>query len=205
MSTLRNRLFSLVSFVSSVLLSALALPVAVAQSRTGPTLVRHDFAQSAQGWRISGDTSADEPIFTASGGHPGGYITGVDEALGETWYFRAPASVLQQLPAAVNGTLGYSLKQSGSIISLVDDDVVIAGAAGRLSYRFRTAPGTDWTDFSVRLSESEGWTWNWNRRATQAQIESVLAAPMLLEIRGEYVTGPDEGSLDNFVLSGALR
>jgi hypothetical protein len=186
-------------------LSALALHVAEAQSRTGSTLVRHEFTESAQGWTISGDTETAEPIFSASGGHPGGCITGVDEALGETWYFRAPAAVLQQLPAAVNGTLSYSLKQSGDIISLVDDDVVIVGAAGRLSYRFRTAPGTDWTDFSVRLSESEGWTWNWNSRATQAQIDSVLAAPTRLEIRGEYVTGPDEGSLDNFVLRAVRR
>ena len=82
---------------------------------------------------------------------------------------------------------------------------MITGPAGRLSYRFPTPPGTDWTDFSVRLSESAGWTWNWNRRATQAQIESVLAAPTRLEIRGEYVTGADEGSLDNFVLTAAPR
>ena len=188
-----------------MVLSALGLCSAVAQSRAGPALVRHDFTESAQGWRVGGDTGPVEPVFSASGGHPGGSITGVDEALGETWYFRAPASVLQQLPAAVNGTLSYRLKQSGDIISLVDDDVVIVGAAGRLSYRFRTSPGTDWTDFSVRLSESEGWTWNWNRRATQAQIESVLAAPARLEIRGEYVTGPDEGSLANFVLTAAPR
>ena len=186
-------------------LSALALHVADAQSRTGSTLVRHEFTESAQGWTISGDTETAEPIFSASGGHPGGCITGVDEALGETWYFHAPAAVLRRLPEAVNGALSYSLKQSGTIISLIDDDVVMVGAAGRLSYRFRTAPGTDWTDFSVRLSESEGWTWNWNRRATQAQIDSVLAAPTRLEIRGEYVTGPDEGSLDNFLLTAEPR
>ena len=154
----------------------LSFEVAGAQTRTGPTLVSHDFTESAQGWRISGDSVTAPPIFTATGGHPGGCITGVDEALGETWYFHAPTAVLRQLPAAVDGTISFSLKQSGSQVSLIDDDVVIIGPAGRLSYRFPTAPGTDWTDFSVRLSESEGWTWNWNARATQAQIESVLAA-----------------------------
>ena len=124
-----------------------------------------------------------------------------DEALGETWYFLAPRTVLDRLPDAVNGTLSYSLKQSGSIISLFDDDVVIVGPAGRLSYRFPIAPGTDWTDFSVRLSASAGWTWNWNAPATQAQIESVLKAPALLQIRGEYVTGEDMGWLDSFRLA----
>ena len=175
---------------------------AIAQTRLGPVLVSHDFTESAQGWQVAGDTGTSDPIFTSTGGHPGGCVTGVDEALGETWYFRAPTTVVRQLPAAVNGTISFSLKQSGSQVSLIDDDVVIVGPAGRLSYRFQTGPGTDWTDFSVRLSESEGWTWNWNRRATQAQIDSVLAAPTRLDIRGEYVTGPDEGSLDNFVLRG---
>jgi hypothetical protein len=96
------------------------------------------------------------PFFSISGGHPGGCITGVDEALGETWYFHAPITVLQRLPAAINGTISFSLKQSGTVASLIDDDVVLVGPAGRLSYRFRTPPGTDWTDFSVRLSENEG-------------------------------------------------
>jgi len=183
------------------LIAAAGLP-AITQRGLGTTLLRHDFTDSAQGWHIAGDSGDVDPIFTANGGHPGGCVTGVDEALGETWYFRAPMTVLRQLPAAVNGTISFSLKQSGSQASLNDDDVVIVGPAGRLSYRFQTAPGTDWTDFSVRLSESAGWTWNWNRRATQMQIDSVLAAPTRLDIRGEYVTGPDEGSLDNFVLTG---
>jgi hypothetical protein len=167
-----------------------------------PVLVSHDFTQSAQGWQVARDTGTVDAMFTANGGHPGGCITGTDEQIGETWYFRAPTSVLRQLPAAMNGTISFSLKQSGSQVSRLDDDVVIVGPTGRLSYRFQTAPGTDWTDFSVRLSEDAGWTWNWNRRATQAQIDSVLAAATLLDIRGEFVTGQDEGSLDNFVLKG---
>jgi laminin B (domain IV) len=170
-----------------------------------PVLVSHDFNQSAQGWQVARDTGTVVATFTASGGYPGGCITGTDEAIGETWYFRAPESVLKQLPAAVSGTISFSLKQSESQAGIIGDDVVILGPAGRLSYRFPTSPGTDWTGFSVRLSDSEGWTWNWNRRATQAQINSVLAAPTNLDIRGEYVTGEDEGSLDNFVLKGPAR
>jgi hypothetical protein len=177
----------------------------IAQTQAGPVLVKHDFTESAEGWQVAGDAGTGDPIFSASGGHPGGSIAGTDEALGETWYFRAPASVLRQLPSAVNGTISFSLKQSGEQVSRLEDDVVIVGAAGRLSYRFTTAPGTEWTDCFVRLSEDDGWTFNWNKRATQAQIESVLAAPTGLDIRGEYVTGDDEGSLDNFVLRGPPR
>jgi alkaline phosphatase D len=185
--------------------TALMLDFAAAQTRVGPILVSHDFTGSAQGWSINGDTQAAAPTFRASGGHPGGCITGVDEALGETWYFRAPITVLEQLPAAVNGTISFSFKQSGTAMSLIDDDIVIVGPAGRLTYRFATGPGTDWRDYTVRLSASEGWTWNWNARATQAQLESVLSAPTRLEIRGEFVTGDDDGSLDNFVLTAAPR
>jgi laminin B (domain IV) len=181
-------------------LTVLACHSAGAQGRT---LIRHDFTDSEQGWIVNGDTRPAEAIFSPTGGHPGGCITGTDEALGETWYFLAPMSVLQQLPKAANGTISYSIRQSGPIISLFDDDVVIVGPAGRLSYRFPTAPGTDWTDFSVKLSATAGWTWNWNRRATQAQIEQVLGAPTLLQIRGEYVTGDDMASMDNFVLTAA--
>jgi len=193
-----SRVFSSVAWVLSI--------AALACHSTGQrTLIRHDFTDSEQGWIVSGDTRPADAIFSRTGGHPGGRITGVDEALGETWYFLAPATVLQQLPKAVNGAISYSLKQSGPIISLFDDDVVILGPAGRLSYRFPNAPGTDWTDFRVQLSAAAGWTWNWNRRATQAQIEQVLAAPTLLEIRGEYVTGDDTGSMDNFAIAAAGR
>ena len=187
------------AMVLAFFLTALACHSTAAQA--GRTLIRHDFTDSPQGWIVRGDTRPTDAIFSRTGGHPGGCITGEDEALGETWYFLAPTTVLQQLPKAINGTLSYSLKQSGPIISLFDDDVVIVGPAGRLSYRFPTAPGTDWTDFSVKLSATTGWTWNWNQRATQAQIEQVLAAPTLLQIRGEYVTGDDMGSMDNFALT----
>jgi hypothetical protein len=186
----------------AVLVIAMAGCSTDAQRPDGSVLVRHDFTESAEGWQVAGDAGTVAPIFSASGGHPDGCISGTDEALGETWYFRAPASVLRQLPAAMNGAMSFSLRQSESQVSRLDDDVVIIGPAGRLSYRFQTQPGTQWTDFSVQLLEAEGWTWNWNRRATQAQIDSVLAAPTGLDIRGEYVTGQDEGSLDNFVLRG---
>ena len=164
------------------------------------TLAQFDFTTSAQGWGISGDTGAVDPVFHPSGGDPGGHISHVDEAVGETWYFRAPDSVLRQLAAAENGTLSYSLKQSSNDTGFLDDDVIIAGPAGRLSFRFGKTPGTTWTPCTVKLTAAAGWRFNWNARATQDQIHRVLANPTSLEIRGEYYTGPDEGALDSVVL-----
>jgi hypothetical protein len=164
------------------------------------TLVAHDFESSRHGWLVSGDTGQSGPQLHAAGGHPGGYISHVDEALGETWYFRAPDSVLRALSTAEHGTLSYWLKQSADEPGVVDDDVIIVGPAGRLSFRFATPPGTGWTPFTVKFTAAAGWRWNWSAPASQEQIRSVLANPTSLEIRGEYHTGPDEGALDNVVL-----
>ena len=171
-----------------------------AGASTDRTLVAHDFSTSAEGWLIAADTGVVAPAFHPDGGNPGGYISNEDEAVGETWYFRAPAQVLAQLALAERGILSYSLRQSSTDAGFADDDVVISGPAGRLSYRFGTAPGTDWTEFSVELSAASGWRWNWSQPATAEQIRSVLARPTSLEIRGEYRTGEDVGGLDSVAL-----
>ena len=150
---------------------------------------------------MAGDTGPATPVLQSTGGRSGAYISNVDEAAGETWYFQAPATVLSQLAHAEGGRLEYSLKQSSAAAeAFPDDDVVIVGPAGRLSYRFDNAPGTAWTDFSVQLSASANWRWNWNARATEEQIRSVLSRALRFEIRGEYVTGDDTGGMDTFVL-----
>lgn len=164
------------------------------------TLVAHGFEGTTHGWLVSGDTGAVDPSLHASGGHPGGYLSHADEALGETWYFQAPDSVLRALSAAEHGSLSYDLKQSADPVGNFEDDVVIVGPAGRLSYRFRESPGTDWTTFTVSLTAASGWRWNWNAAASQEQMHRVLANATSLEIRGEYHTGPDEGALDTVVL-----
>jgi len=163
--------------------------------------VEYDFEASTEGWTVSGDTGTFEPQHHSSGGDPGGYISHTDEALGETWYFRAPDSLLTALAKAEHGTLSYRLKQSADVPGFVDDDIIIVGRAGRLSFRFPTTPGTSWTPFSAKLTAGPGWRFNWNMPASQEQIRSVLADPISLEIRGEYYTGPDEGALDTVVLT----
>lgn len=173
------------------------LPLAAA----GQVLVRHDFSSTTHGWTIAGDTGDTEPEPRDSGGHPGGFIANVDNPVGETWYFKAPEAVLAALGAAANGTLRFALKQSSPVPGFPDDDVVIIGRAGRLSYRFPTGPGTEWTEFVVRLSADAGWRWNWTAPATVEQMQAVLTDPLRLEIRGEYQTGPDEGGLDTFILT----
>lgn len=168
----------------------------------GATLIAHHFDRSAEGWRIAADTIDVDATHHVEGGDPGGYLSGTDEAAGEIWYFVAPPSVLAQLPRAEGGALRFRLRQSETTAGYVDDDVVIQGPAGRLSYRFPSAPDAEWTEFSVPLSASAGWRWNWNAAATEEQMRSVLREPTRLHIRGEYVPGPDEAGLDEVVLTG---
>lgn len=168
---------------------------------TGGELVVCDFSSSPEGWQVAGDTGPGKLAFHASGGRSGGYISYTDDAVGETWYFQAPAGVLKNLAAAEGGRLEYRLKVDIADGAFPDDDVVIVGPAGRLSYRFDHSPGTDWTDFSVALAASANWRWNWNARATQEQIHAVLSQPLRLEIRGEFRTGDDTGGMDDFVLT----
>jgi hypothetical protein len=184
-----------------LILTLAAGSVACGRHQAAGVLVAHEFSTSAEGWQIAGDTGPTGPIFHPTGGRSGGYISNTDEAVGETWYFDAPASVLTRLAAAEGGRLEYSLKQDTADAGFPDDDVVIVGEAGRLSFRFDYAPGADWTDFSVPLSAAANWRWNWNARATEEQIRSVLSRPSRLEIRGEYRTGDDAGAMDRFVLT----
>src|SRR5262245_49851133 len=83
-------------------------------TRAARELVVHEFSSSTEGWQVAGDTSPAAPVFHPAGGRSGGYISHTDEALGETWYFQAPPSVLSQLAAAAGGRLEYSLKQDSA-------------------------------------------------------------------------------------------
>jgi Laminin B (Domain IV) len=187
------------------LIAAVALVIGAGASLRSQArvIIAHTFDETTHGWLVSGDSGAVPPQHHLAGGDPGGYVASADEALGETWYFRAPDDVLAKLAAAEGGTLTYSLKQSEPVVGVFEDDVVIVGPAGRLSYRFPYSPGTAWTSFAVRLDAAAGWRWNWNAAATPAQMRSVLANPTSLEIRGEYHTGPDEGALDSVQLSAS--
>src|SRR5262245_26535128 len=115
---------------------ALAATLSSCTRSSAGHLVDHEFSASAEGWQIAGDTGPATPTFVSSGGRSGGYISYTDQAVGETWYFQAPSSVLAQLAAAEGGRIEFTLKQDPAEAGFPDDDIVIVGPAGRLSYRF---------------------------------------------------------------------
>lgn len=68
-------------------------------------------------------------------------------------------------------------------------------------YEATTLPGTTFAPFSIPLTET-GWRSSTFLGAaiSQANFKTILSNPTSLEIRGEYVSGPDAASLDNVLL-----
>lgn len=162
-----------------------------------------DFSSDAEGWLLYGDSVTSAPTYVATGGNPGGYINGTDKVLGGVWYFLAPAKFLGDNSTSYGQTLSFDLRMRGSGPLFADSDVILAGGGLSLHYDFASVPADlTWTPYSVVLSEAAGWKVGSlsGPAATNAQMHSVLASVTSLKIRGEFITGPDNGDLDNVVL-----
>ena len=81
-------------FVFALLIGSMS-PVSVAGSIATST-----FDTGIDGWGLSGDSTTTAPTFIATGGNPGGYIHGIDQVDGGTWYFVAPSKFLGDDTAA---------------------------------------------------------------------------------------------------------
>lgn len=178
---------------ASVCLGALSGAVASAAIST--------FDTNDEGWRITGDAQGASvlPTHMAAGGNPGGHISATDDVQGGVWYFQAPASFHGNFAAAYGTSLTFDLKQSSLANQFDSVDVYLRG--GGLELRFDTPnnPGTAWTSYSLLFTEAGGWQIG-GVAPTLGQIQQVLANITDLQIRGEYVTGADMGSLDNVVM-----
>lgn len=161
-------------------------------------LVASTFDTDDEDWTVVNDAYA--PVYHAEGGNPGGYISATDKGQGLYWYWRAPAKFYGDFSMAYGRTLTFDLKQS-PVGQANRDDVILTGGGIQLIYNTPYNPGADWTSYSILLHESAGWI---NKAtgsaATQAEIQTALSALSDLQIRGEYTTSRDIGSLDNVVL-----
>ena len=155
------------------------------------------FDVDADGWMISGDSTASVPTFVSDG-----YIHGTDQTTGGVWYWLAPTKFNGDISAYQ--TLSFDLRMRGSGSLFEDSDVILNGAGLSLHYDFATVPvDASWTSYSVALNDTAGWRVGSlsGAFATQAQILSVLGNTSSLRIRGEFITGSDNGDLDNVILA----
>ena len=191
----------LASLVRSVLGLAAVLGGACANAAG---TVQSDFATGAEGWLLSGDATTSVPTFVAAGGNPGGYLNGTDRTVGGVWYWQAPAKFLGDRSLSFNQTLAFDLRMRGSGPLFQDSDVRLEGSGLSLRVDLLPVPqNLAWTTYAVALNESGGWRVGSlsGVAATDAQIQQVLTNVGSLRIRGEFITGPDNGDLDNVVMA----
>ena len=159
------------------------------------------FDTDDEGWTITGDAQGSSVVATyhATGGNPGGYISATDNVQGGVWYFKAPEAFHGNFTAGYNTNLTFDLKQSSLNSQFDSVDVYLRGGGLELTFDTPNNPGTEWTSYSLNLSETGGWLIG-GAAPTQTQMLQVLGNVTDLQIRGEFVTGADIGSLDNVTM-----
>ncbi len=162
------------------------------------------FESNDEGWKVVGDVQNDsaKPDYHNTGGNPGGFLSATDETTGGVWYWSAPQKFLGSKEGALNKKLQYDLKQSDLNNQFEAADIILESKDLTLVYAFPSHPDTIWTSFSVLLSPEAGWKKNSidGQPASRDEIVMVLSELTNLKIRGEFITGPDVGSIDNVCL-----
>jgi hypothetical protein len=173
---------------------------AVALMAAFSTAAQSTFDLDDEGWTITGDAQGGGvlPTWESSGGNPGGYISATDNVQGGTWYFNAPDAFHGDFSSAYGTNLTFDLRQSRITSQFDNVDVYLRGAGMDLTFDTAGNPGTDWTGYSLLLTEAGGWDLG-GLAPTQTEFQQVLADVTDLQIRGEYVSGADVGDLDNVV------
>ena len=166
--------------------------------------VQSTFATDTEGWLLFGDATTSVAAFVAAGGNPGGYAHGTDQTVGGVWYWQAPAKFLGDRSLSFGQPLSFDLRMRGSGPLFPDSDVRLEG--GGLSLHVDLSPlpqNVAWTTYSVALDPTGGWQVGslGGAGATDAQIQQVLTNLSALRIRGEFISGPDNGDLDKVVMA----
>ncbi len=165
-----------------------------------------DFNTDSEGWLVAGDSASASPTYFATGGNPTGFVRGTDLAVGGVWTWDAPAKFLGDKSGSYGFPLTYDLRMRGNGSLFDDSDVTLNGGGLSLHFDQTASVPADvaWTSYSVVLSESAPWRVGSlsGPIATQADVQAVLTNLTRLQIRGEFITGPDNGDLDNVVLNG---
>ena len=158
------------------------------------------FDTDAEGWTISGDATTTTPIFSTTGGNPGGYMYSIDRVSGGVWYFVASPTFVGRAKSGYGKTLSFDLIQLISTDSQFDDDdVILEGNGLKLTFDTPYNPALKWTSYSIKLDETVGWK-KGAVNATKAEIQGVLQNLTNLQIRGEFRNGPDTEGLDNVMI-----
>ena len=162
--------------------------------------LKSTFDRDLEGWTVSVGVA----MYRALGGNPGGFIRTTD-LFGWNAY-HAPASFLGNQSAAYGGVLHLE-QQVLSSDGANQPMVVISDGTTMLQF-FTTPPGLTWTVYDIPLLASGGWeisngTGGHGPAASEAQLQTVLANLLFLNLDADWQTGEDRVDLDNVKLCSA--
>lgn len=131
-------------------------------------------------------------------------LCATDSQQGETWYFDAPLSFVDEIVNGYGKLLSFELKQDSNGSQFDDMDIILVVGNGiLLSYDLVNNPDIDFTSYTVMLTEGAGWVdVDGMFDLTDADLfQQILSDVTRLQIRGEFSTTRDTGCLRNPIIS----
>lgn len=167
------------------------------------------FDTDADGWTFFNSATSLPVNYQSTNGNPGGYISATfssnTSVTVQSWF--APAKFLgNQVAFSLDKDLRFNLQQSqAGTSSNAYGDIRIESGSTAIVYAFPEKPAIapDWTSYSVKLDETQGWLINTTTGvlASRSQIMQVLANITSIEIRGSYATDANYTiGLDNVIV-----
>lgn len=178
-----------------------AKPATSRVAYVGNDQVVSDFNAGGENWSFLNDVKSFK--HSKTDGVTGGYLKAVDSVSGLTMYFAAPDEFEGEKGGFFGGTFSFFMKAEGTgFSSSISRSVVIRGANDTyITWAMEAAPGEDWTRYQAHLDETGGWEFGLGVRATDDQIKAILDDILSIEIRGEFIYGPETVGLDNVKLT----
>lgn len=193
---------------------ASAAAIAIAPSGASAVEISNTFDASAQSWRTFAEADCNAGFtpatHIASGGNPGGMISGADSDPNDfcSWYFISPSLAGNQV-GNYGGTVSFDLLTTTPASAEIQ--IGLVGESGALFKQTGAAPAEDtWVSSSFLISETApgGWIWinedsSVQRPATRADFFDVLGSFGFIQILGDFIPSSTGGftRLDNFVLT----
>lgn len=186
-----------------------------AQRDAVPSRIASYFDDSTLGWTVWGDAQGPsvDPTFVPGLGDPPGSIGADDDAAGGVWYWRAPSSYWSdEVNPTPDPRLRFDLRQSGDGPLFDACDVIVVDGGRGACLTGSAVPGATFTSYTVRFRVGdESWhevgasggfpsTVKPGDPISQNALDTIVGSIDGLFIRGEFITGPDSGGLDNVAL-----
>ena len=167
------------------------------------------FDANDEGWTTVNAAGSPTPLYSSTGGNPGGKIRAVDPFASASVvyaYFIAPSKFLGNRCASYGRNLRFDIQQSQARSYVDQPNVILSNGTVTLEYRptAQVYPAVEpaWSSYAIPLIEGSEWiNASTGAIATQAEMQNVLCNLTTLMIRARYGSSSEGvGGLDNVLL-----